>query len=287
MRHAVGEYSEDEWQRINDQSGELLGRLRGELRGVGDEIARLAEVQGLIGGAPKRVEPPPPAPPRRRRRSRRSPSPNPSPSDSRPRQPFPSRRPVPRPSRRRGRPRSRTAHHRWTRWRSSSPWRRKRNESRRRPQAAGEAIPARRVRGRRRARAPRARRPHRGNRAPRAEPKRSSAGNAVRSIGRPSGTANAVARSSPASESAAIYHYDEVSYWRTDKVISSCGCSVHATKKGPAMAGPSSLERRASSGYFLPPALASFESRLFCRAAALGWISRLRPARSISFTASS
>ena len=58
VRHAVGEYSEDEWQRINDQSGELLGRLRGELRGVGDEIARLAEVQGLIGGAPKRVEPP-------------------------------------------------------------------------------------------------------------------------------------------------------------------------------------------------------------------------------------
>jgi hypothetical protein len=63
VRHAVGEYSEDEWQRINDQSGELLGRLRGELRGVGDEIARLAEVQGLIGGAPKRAEPPPPAPP--------------------------------------------------------------------------------------------------------------------------------------------------------------------------------------------------------------------------------
>jgi hypothetical protein len=63
VRHAVGEYSEDEWQRINDQSAELLGRLRGELRAVGDEIARLAEVQGLIGGAPKRVEPPAPAPP--------------------------------------------------------------------------------------------------------------------------------------------------------------------------------------------------------------------------------
>ena len=63
MRHAVGEYSEDEWQRINDQSSELLGRLRGELRSVGDEIARLAEVQGLIGGAPKRVEPAPPPPP--------------------------------------------------------------------------------------------------------------------------------------------------------------------------------------------------------------------------------
>lgn len=64
VRHAVGEYSEDEWQRINDESNSLLGRLRGELRSVGDEIARLAEVQSLIGGAPRKVEPPPaPAPP--------------------------------------------------------------------------------------------------------------------------------------------------------------------------------------------------------------------------------
>jgi hypothetical protein len=64
VRHAVGEYSEEEWQRINDESGALLGRLRGELRSVGDEIARLAEVQSLIGGAPRMAEPPPaPAPP--------------------------------------------------------------------------------------------------------------------------------------------------------------------------------------------------------------------------------
>lgn len=61
VRHAVGEYSEAEWRRISDASGERLNRLRGELRGVGDEIARLAEVQGLIGG-PKRVEAPAPAP---------------------------------------------------------------------------------------------------------------------------------------------------------------------------------------------------------------------------------
>jgi hypothetical protein len=63
VRHAVGEYSEEEWRRINEESGALLGRLRGELRSVGDEIARLAEVQSLIGGAPKRAEAPPPAPP--------------------------------------------------------------------------------------------------------------------------------------------------------------------------------------------------------------------------------
>src|SRR5436309_12720040 len=64
VRHAVGEYADDEWRRISDESGERLGRIRGELHGVGGEIARLAEVQGLIGGAPKRVEAAPaPAPP--------------------------------------------------------------------------------------------------------------------------------------------------------------------------------------------------------------------------------
>ena len=46
------------------------------------------------------------------------------------------------------------------------------------------------------------------------------------------------------------------------------------------MAGPSSFECRASR-YFLPPALTSLASRLFCRAAAFGWISRFRPARSM------
>jgi hypothetical protein len=61
VRHAVGEYTEDEWRRISDESSERLGRLRGELGGVGQEISRLAEVQGLIGGAPKPA-PPPPAP---------------------------------------------------------------------------------------------------------------------------------------------------------------------------------------------------------------------------------
>ena len=62
VRHAVGEYSEDEWNRIAQQNNDRLSRLRGELSGVGHEIARLAEVQGLISGTPKRAEPPPPAP---------------------------------------------------------------------------------------------------------------------------------------------------------------------------------------------------------------------------------
>jgi hypothetical protein len=63
VRHAVGEYSDDEWQRLSQESNDRLGRLRGELSGVGHEIARLAEVQGLISGAPKRAEPPPTPPP--------------------------------------------------------------------------------------------------------------------------------------------------------------------------------------------------------------------------------
>ena len=68
VRHAVGEYSEDEWNRMAQQNNDRLARLRGELSGVGHEIARLAEVQGLISGTPKRPEPapapaPPPAPP--------------------------------------------------------------------------------------------------------------------------------------------------------------------------------------------------------------------------------
>jgi hypothetical protein len=65
VRHTVGEYAEDEWRRISDESNDRLSQLRIELRGVGEEIARLAEVQGLIGGGPKRTEPPTavPAPP--------------------------------------------------------------------------------------------------------------------------------------------------------------------------------------------------------------------------------
>ena len=59
VRHAVGEYSEDEWRGINDQSQANLGRLREELSAVGSEISRLAEVQSLIAAAPRRVEPTP------------------------------------------------------------------------------------------------------------------------------------------------------------------------------------------------------------------------------------
>ncbi len=88
VRHAVGEYTDDEWHRLRDQGGDRLGRLRGELSGVGNEIARLAEVQGLIAGTAKRPEPPAPAPP--------APAPTP-PAPAAP-EPEPRAPPAPEPS---------------------------------------------------------------------------------------------------------------------------------------------------------------------------------------------
>jgi uncharacterized coiled-coil protein SlyX len=68
IRHAVGEYTEDEWNRIRGESEGRLEDLRSKLRAVGAEIARLAEVQSLIAASPRRPEPaaaaaPAPSPP--------------------------------------------------------------------------------------------------------------------------------------------------------------------------------------------------------------------------------
>jgi hypothetical protein len=60
VRHTVGEFSDDEWQRIEGDSERKLGGLREQLKTVGDEIARLVEVQGLIASSPKAAAPPPP-----------------------------------------------------------------------------------------------------------------------------------------------------------------------------------------------------------------------------------
>jgi len=54
VRHTVGEFGEDEWRRISEESDNRLSGLRDQLKTVGNEIARLAEVQGLIA-APVRV----------------------------------------------------------------------------------------------------------------------------------------------------------------------------------------------------------------------------------------
>ena len=58
VRHTVGEFTDDEWRRIADESERKLGGLREQLKTVGGEIARLVEVQGLIAASPKPASPP-------------------------------------------------------------------------------------------------------------------------------------------------------------------------------------------------------------------------------------
>jgi outer membrane biosynthesis protein TonB len=79
VRHAVGEFTDEEWERIRGESDGRLGGLREQLRSVGAEIARLAEVQQLIGGARKTPEPTPPSEPPRADVIERSPPPPPPP----------------------------------------------------------------------------------------------------------------------------------------------------------------------------------------------------------------
>lgn len=48
VRHTVGEFGDDEWRRISEEGDGRLNGLREQLKTVGNEIARLAEVQSLI-----------------------------------------------------------------------------------------------------------------------------------------------------------------------------------------------------------------------------------------------
>jgi len=91
VRYAVGEFTEDEWSRIREESERRLSGLRQELQNVGGEITRLAEVQSLISAAPRKAEPapaaqaPPPAPPPPREEMiERSPPPPPPPAPAPP-----------------------------------------------------------------------------------------------------------------------------------------------------------------------------------------------------------
>ena len=90
VRYAVGEFSEDEWTRIREESERRLTGLRDELQSVGGEITRLAEVQSLITAPVKRPEPaapaptPAPAPPPRPEMIERSPPPPPPPPAAEP-----------------------------------------------------------------------------------------------------------------------------------------------------------------------------------------------------------
>jgi hypothetical protein len=89
VRYAVGEYTEDEWQRIRGESDGRLHGLREQLGSVGKEITRLAEVQHLIGGAKPATPAPTPAPaaqpePPASDMIERSPPPPPPPVDDEP-----------------------------------------------------------------------------------------------------------------------------------------------------------------------------------------------------------
>src|SRR3954465_4761531 len=48
VRHTVGEYTEDEWRQVSEQSRREIDQLRAQLRSIGAEITRLTQVQGLI-----------------------------------------------------------------------------------------------------------------------------------------------------------------------------------------------------------------------------------------------
>jgi septal ring factor EnvC (AmiA/AmiB activator) len=61
VRHSVGEYTQDEWRRLNQQSRQEIEQLRAKLRGIGAEITRLTQVQALIN-APRAGATPAPAP---------------------------------------------------------------------------------------------------------------------------------------------------------------------------------------------------------------------------------
>lgn len=66
IRHAVGEFEESKWEAIREEAGKGLNEAREELTQIRAEIARLAEVQGLIAAptpaAVAEVPSPPAAP---------------------------------------------------------------------------------------------------------------------------------------------------------------------------------------------------------------------------------
>jgi hypothetical protein len=59
LRHAVGEYTDDEWQLVELESSGKIGGYDEEIDRLTSEIHRLEEVQGLI--TPETVRPPEPA----------------------------------------------------------------------------------------------------------------------------------------------------------------------------------------------------------------------------------
>ncbi len=52
VRHTVGEYSDDEWRRLSEETSRALGLVQADLAKVRSEITRLVEVQALIADRP-------------------------------------------------------------------------------------------------------------------------------------------------------------------------------------------------------------------------------------------
>src|ERR687895_1612716 len=45
VRHSVGEYTQEEWRKLSEDSRRQIEQLRSKLRGIGAEIMRLTELQ--------------------------------------------------------------------------------------------------------------------------------------------------------------------------------------------------------------------------------------------------
>jgi hypothetical protein len=48
VRHSVGEYTEEEWRQLSEESRRRIEQLRSKLRSIGAEITRLTEIQAVI-----------------------------------------------------------------------------------------------------------------------------------------------------------------------------------------------------------------------------------------------
>ncbi len=65
VRHAVGEYTQDEWRRLSEESKRGIEQLRSQLRSIGAEITRLTQIQAVITaprGSASSAPPPRPSP---------------------------------------------------------------------------------------------------------------------------------------------------------------------------------------------------------------------------------
>ncbi|HYF38593.1 MAG TPA: zinc finger Ran-binding domain-containing protein [Gemmatimonadales bacterium] len=48
VRHSVGEYTQEEWRRVSEESKREIEQLRSQLRSIGAEITRLTQIQAVI-----------------------------------------------------------------------------------------------------------------------------------------------------------------------------------------------------------------------------------------------